>query len=176
MKTRTNALLLAFFLGGVGAHKFYLNRTGQGLAYLLFFWTLIPGLIAIADIVHLAFMSDSEFHRRFNSHVLAPVGGYAPYQQQPHALHPHVHGHPQPYPQFPQGYPSHHGHPPHGAPPPQSAWQHAAPPQPPPPAAPAPAPGSEYHARLSYLEHLRQTGAMDEAAYEAAKEELRRAN
>ncbi|MGX7243477.1 TM2 domain-containing protein [Enterococcus quebecensis] len=38
--------ILAFFLGGVGAHKFYSGFTGKGIMYLVFFWTTIPGIIA----------------------------------------------------------------------------------------------------------------------------------
>ena len=176
MKTRTNALLLAFFFGGMGGHKFYLNKPGQGLAYLLFCWTFIPSLIAIGDIFWLAFMSDPEFHRRFNSHLLAPVGGYAPYQQAP------AYGQPQAaWPQHPQpgAYPPpQHQYPAQGPPPPSpyAAPGYVQAPSAPPPPQAQPAPGSEYHARLTYLEHLRATGALDQASYEAAKEELRRAN
>jgi TM2 domain-containing membrane protein YozV len=32
-------ILLALFLGGFGAHHFYLRRTGLGILYLCFFWT-----------------------------------------------------------------------------------------------------------------------------------------
>ena len=37
--------LLAIFLGIFGAHKFYAGRIGAGIVYLLFCWTLIPGII-----------------------------------------------------------------------------------------------------------------------------------
>lgn len=45
-KSRFVAALLAFFLGGIGIHKFYLGQTGWGIIYLLFCWTFIPMLIA----------------------------------------------------------------------------------------------------------------------------------
>lgn len=41
--------LLAFFLGGLGNHKFYAGKTGAGIAYLLFCWTFIPGIIALIE-------------------------------------------------------------------------------------------------------------------------------
>ena len=41
--------LLAFFLGGLGIHKFYAGKTGAGIAYLLFCWTFIPGIIALIE-------------------------------------------------------------------------------------------------------------------------------
>ena len=34
------AILLALFLGGLGAHRFYMGQTGLGILYLVFFWTL----------------------------------------------------------------------------------------------------------------------------------------
>lgn len=43
------AVLLALFLGGLGIHKFYLGKTSLGIIYLLFFWTLIPGIIALIE-------------------------------------------------------------------------------------------------------------------------------
>ncbi|RKO71209.1 TM2 domain-containing protein [Sphingobacterium puteale] len=42
MKDKTTAALMAFFLGGFGAHRFYLGQIGLGFLYLLFCWTLIP--------------------------------------------------------------------------------------------------------------------------------------
>ncbi|WP_218966776.1 TM2 domain-containing protein [Snodgrassella alvi] len=35
-KSRIVAALLAFFLGGLGIHKFYLNQNLQGILYLVF--------------------------------------------------------------------------------------------------------------------------------------------
>ena len=46
MRNKLVVALLAFFLGGLGAHKFYLGQTGWGFLYLIFFWTLIPSLAA----------------------------------------------------------------------------------------------------------------------------------
>lgn len=43
------AILLALFLGGIGAHKFYLGQSGLGVLYLLFCWTFIPSIIAIGE-------------------------------------------------------------------------------------------------------------------------------
>jgi predicted RNA-binding Zn-ribbon protein involved in translation (DUF1610 family) len=48
-RERVTAALLAFFLGGFGAHKFYLGKGGQGLLYLLFCWTFIPAIIALIE-------------------------------------------------------------------------------------------------------------------------------
>lgn len=43
--------LLAFFLGYVGIHKFYAGKIGSGVLYLLFCWTLIPGMIAFIEFI-----------------------------------------------------------------------------------------------------------------------------
>ena len=40
-------IVLSLFLGGLGIHKFYADKVVQGVVYLLFFWTLIPHVIAI---------------------------------------------------------------------------------------------------------------------------------
>ena len=44
-------LLLAFFLGGIGAHHFYNGKTFSGLLYLVFVWTMIPSALALIDMV-----------------------------------------------------------------------------------------------------------------------------
>ncbi|OLF48324.1 hypothetical protein BU202_04400 [Streptococcus cuniculi] len=41
--------LLALFAGGLGAHKFYSQRTALGLAYLFLCWTGIPSILAIIE-------------------------------------------------------------------------------------------------------------------------------
>jgi len=66
MKTKGIAILLALFLGGFGIHKFYLDKSGQGIAYLLFFWTMIPCLFALIDIIVLLAMSKENFNKLYN--------------------------------------------------------------------------------------------------------------
>ena len=62
---RLIAALLAIFLGGIGAHKFYLGKTTQGLLYLCFFWTAIPALIGIIEGVIYLSKSDEEFRQQY---------------------------------------------------------------------------------------------------------------
>ena len=67
MKSKVAAGLLAIFLGGFGVHKFYLGRAGQGLVYLLFCWTFIPAVIGFVEGIVYLFMSDEEFHAKYNA-------------------------------------------------------------------------------------------------------------
>jgi TM2 domain len=64
-RNRVQAGLFALLLGGVGVHKFYLGRTGQGIVYLLFCWTFIPAIIGfIEGLIYLS-MSDENFARKY---------------------------------------------------------------------------------------------------------------
>lgn len=49
-KNPTTAVLLTLFLGGLGAHKFYMGETGLGVLYLVFCWTYIPSIIAFIEV------------------------------------------------------------------------------------------------------------------------------
>jgi TM2 domain-containing membrane protein YozV len=49
-KSRTTALVLTFFLGGLGAHRFYLGQTGLGVLYALFCWTFVPAIVAFVEL------------------------------------------------------------------------------------------------------------------------------
>ncbi len=64
-RSRITAALLAFFLGGLGVHRFYLGKIATGVIYLVFCLTLIPGLIALIEGIILLCMSDEEFHRKY---------------------------------------------------------------------------------------------------------------
>jgi TM2 domain-containing membrane protein YozV len=68
-RSRVAAALLAFFLGGLGVHKFYMNKPGAGVVMLLiglFGWillfpTLIICLIALVEFVIYLTMTDEAF-------------------------------------------------------------------------------------------------------------------
>jgi TM2 domain-containing membrane protein YozV/ribosomal protein L40E len=66
-KSRVSTALLAFFLGGFGAHKFYLGQVGRGILYLLFFWTFIPAIIAFVEFILFLVMTDDEFNRKYGA-------------------------------------------------------------------------------------------------------------
>ena len=64
-RSRIAAALFALFLGGIGIHKFYLGQVGQGILYLLFFWTFIPAFIALIEAIILLTQSEEDFAARF---------------------------------------------------------------------------------------------------------------
>ena len=59
-------LLITFFLGGFGAHKFYLRKYLQGVIYLLLFWTGIPALIAFVEFIIYAFKSEADLQQAYS--------------------------------------------------------------------------------------------------------------
>jgi TM2 domain-containing membrane protein YozV len=67
MKSRTTAAILAFLLGGIGVHKFYLGDTGKGILYLVFCWTCIPAILGLIDFVRFLTMSDEAFSQKYSS-------------------------------------------------------------------------------------------------------------
>jgi len=48
-KSDVVAILLAFFLGSFGAHRFYMGETGWGILYLCFCWTFIPHIVSFVE-------------------------------------------------------------------------------------------------------------------------------
>lgn len=64
-KSRITAAVLAFFLGGIGVHKFYLGQIGLGFVYLIFFWTFVPAIIAFIEFILYLTMTDEVFNQKY---------------------------------------------------------------------------------------------------------------
>ena len=60
------AAILAFLLGGLGVHKFYLGQKGWGIVYILFCWTGIPSIVAFIEMILYLLMSDEEFAAKYH--------------------------------------------------------------------------------------------------------------
>lgn len=66
-KNKFIAAILAFFLGGLGVHHFYLGNPAIGILYLLFCWTLIPAIISLVEFVVFLVMPEKDFDTQYNS-------------------------------------------------------------------------------------------------------------
>jgi len=53
--------LLAFFLGGIGIHKFYGGKIVWGIIYICFCWTGIPAIIAFVEFIIALFKKSDRF-------------------------------------------------------------------------------------------------------------------
>ena len=77
-KSDVVAILLAFFLGSFGAHRFYLRQNGWGILYLLFCWTLIPHLVSLVECFFLP-ARVRLYNEELAAHVAASIRrGYPP--------------------------------------------------------------------------------------------------
>ncbi len=66
MKNKIVATLLAFVLGGLGIHRFYLGQPKKGWLYLGFSWTPIPWLLGLIDAIGFTGMSYADFNRKYS--------------------------------------------------------------------------------------------------------------
>lgn len=77
-KSAAIAVLLALFLGGLGAHKFYLGQTGLGVLYLLFCWTTIPAWIALIEAFFMAVSVSQHNQKKMTELVTMLSAGATP--------------------------------------------------------------------------------------------------
>ena len=66
-KSRVAAGILAILFGSLGIHKFYMGKVGQGILYLVFSWTAVPGILGIIEGIIYLCESDSKFAERCRS-------------------------------------------------------------------------------------------------------------
>ena len=76
--SKSALLLITFFLGGFGGHRFYLGNYIWGTLYLLFFWTSIPSIIALIELIVFLFMSSEKIEDNYEAHgstlfILVPI-------------------------------------------------------------------------------------------------------
>jgi len=63
-KSKPAATLWGIFLGGFGAHKFYMGSWGWGIVYLATCWLYVPFIVALVEWVHYVLMTESEFQAK----------------------------------------------------------------------------------------------------------------
>ncbi len=66
MKKRYDAVLCAVLGGFFGLHKFYLGERVAGILRAVFFFTLIPAVLAYIDALVLLFSTDEKFDKKYN--------------------------------------------------------------------------------------------------------------
>ncbi len=59
--SRREAGVIAIVFGGLGMHKFYIGKYGQGILYAVFCWSFVPALLGVAEGIHYLSESDEEF-------------------------------------------------------------------------------------------------------------------
>ncbi|MBR2216381.1 MAG: 5-bromo-4-chloroindolyl phosphate hydrolysis family protein [Selenomonadaceae bacterium] len=64
-RTRVIQALCGIFLGGFGVHKFYQRKFFQGVLYVLFSWTFLPGLIGFCEGMRYMFMRLEDFYEEY---------------------------------------------------------------------------------------------------------------
>lgn len=67
VRSKVLAGILAIFLGGLGIHKFYLNKVGFGIVYLLFCWTTIPSIIGLVE--GIVYLCSSDYNFQINHRI-----------------------------------------------------------------------------------------------------------
>lgn len=60
-KSKPIVTLLGIFLGGLGAHKFYMGSWGWGIVYLATCWLYVPFVVAVIEWIRYILMTDDEF-------------------------------------------------------------------------------------------------------------------
>ena len=70
MKSKTTAVLLCFFLGGLGIHRFYLGQIGYGILYIFTLGGFF-GLLPLIDFFVWILSSKESFDDKYNTHFIA---------------------------------------------------------------------------------------------------------
>jgi TM2 domain-containing membrane protein YozV len=65
-KSKGTAAVLAIFLGGLGAHKFYLGQPIMGILYLFMAWTFLPAIVGFFEGIIYLTMNDHDFDMKYN--------------------------------------------------------------------------------------------------------------
>ena len=64
-KSKVTAVLLCFFFGFIGIHRFYLGRPFSGVMYILFCWTGVTFFVAFIEFIILLCTSEQEINRKY---------------------------------------------------------------------------------------------------------------
>ena len=77
VKSQTVAWLWCLFLGGFGAHRFYLGKIFTAILYLILCWTGIPAMLACIELCIIAFTNPQNWAQKYNGgRILPPINGF----------------------------------------------------------------------------------------------------
>ncbi|MBR5101642.1 MAG: TM2 domain-containing protein [Muribaculaceae bacterium] len=65
-RNKTTAAILSFPFGILGMQFFYLGKKSKGIWCCLFFWTLVPAVVGLIQMIIFATMSDKKFDDKYN--------------------------------------------------------------------------------------------------------------
>ena len=69
-KSGGTAFFLCLLLGGFGAHKFYLKQNLMGMLYLLFFWSYVPAILALIELLFI-----NGYTKKYNLKLAKQISG-----------------------------------------------------------------------------------------------------
>lgn len=69
IKSKMAAGILGILLGGIGAHKFYLGKTGAGILSILFCWTYIPSILGFIEGIMILCSNDENFQLKYQVRI-----------------------------------------------------------------------------------------------------------
>lgn len=58
---KNEAGILAVLFGGVGMHKFYTGKYGQGILYIIFCWSFVPAILGVMEGIHYLTETQEQF-------------------------------------------------------------------------------------------------------------------
>lgn len=61
---KTRLILMTIFVGGLGAHKFYVGSWGWGIIYIILCLAYIPLILSIVELIHYISLSEEEINKR----------------------------------------------------------------------------------------------------------------
>ena len=63
-KTKIGLIMMTLFLGGFGAHKFYVGSWGWGIVYLILCVFYIPLILSVIEFIRYCFLSEQEINNK----------------------------------------------------------------------------------------------------------------
>lgn len=63
------AIILALLFGSFGVQEFYTKHLVRGILAIVFWWTLIPGIVAFIQACYWLYIGENEFNNKYNNNT-----------------------------------------------------------------------------------------------------------